>query len=103
MELFSSCLDVWDVSEGFPDDVGEVGGDEQVGDFGMECVSGEECRGPVRVVVVQRAVVCLGSAEVPLELCRGGLEAFNWVCEVFAIWALKVMRVEWGGICQLGV
>ena len=53
MELFSSCLDAWDVGEGFPDDVGEVGGDEQMGDFGMERVSGEECRGPVRVVVMQ--------------------------------------------------
>ena len=85
MELVSSCLDVWDVGEGFPDDVGEVGGDEQMGDFGMERVSGEKCRGPVRVVVVQRAMVFLGSAEVPLELCRGGLEACDWVCEVFAI------------------
>ena len=37
-----------------------VGGDEQMGDFGMERVPGEECRGPVRVVVVQRAVVFLG-------------------------------------------
>ena len=60
MELFSSCLDVWDVGEGLPDDVGEVGGDEQMGNFGMECVLGEECRVPVRVVVVQRAVGVLG-------------------------------------------
>ena len=52
-ELFSSCLDVWDVGEGFSDDVGEVGGDEQMGDFGMERVSGEVCRGPVHIVVVQ--------------------------------------------------
>ena len=67
IQLVSSRLDVWDVGEGFPDDVGEVGGDEQMGDFGMKRVSGEECRGPVRVVVVQRAVVFLGSAEVLLE------------------------------------
>ena len=93
MELFSSCLDVWDVGEGFPDDVGEVGGDEQMGDFGMERVSGEECRGPVRVIVMQGAMVFLGSAEVPLKLCGGGLQAFNWVCEVFAIWSREVMRV----------
>ena len=72
-ELFPSCLDVWDVGEGFPDDVGEVGGDEQMGDFGMERVPGEECRIPVRVVVMQGAVVCWGSAEVPLEFYRGGL------------------------------
>ena len=77
MELFPSCLDVWDVGKGFPYDVGEVGGDEQMGDFGMEYVSGEECRGLVRVVVVQRAVMFLGSAEVPLELCRGGLEVMR--------------------------
>ena len=69
MELFSSCLDVWDVGEGFPDDVGEVGGDEQMGDFGMERFPGEECRVPVHVVVMQRAVVFWESAEVPLELC----------------------------------
>ena len=93
MELFSSCLYVWDVGEGFPDGVGEVGGDEQMGDFCMERVSGEECRGPVRVVVMQGAVVFLGSAEVPLELCGGGLQAFNRVCEVFAIWSREVMRV----------
>ena len=73
MELFSFCLDVWDVGEGFPDDVGEVGGDEQMGDLGIERVSGEECLGPVRVIGMQGAVVFLGSAEVPLELCRGGL------------------------------
>ena len=73
MELFSSCLYVWDVGEGFPDDVGEVGGDEQMGDFGIERVPGEECRRPVRVVVMQGAVVCWGSAEVSLELGRGGL------------------------------
>ena len=53
MELFSFCLDVWDIGEGFPDDVGEVGGDEQMGDFGMERVPGEECGCPVCVVVVQ--------------------------------------------------
>ena len=41
--------------------------DEQMGNFGMECVSGEECRVPCCVSVVQRAVVLLGSAEVPLE------------------------------------
>ena len=73
MELFSSCLYVGDVGEGFPDDVGEVGGDEQMGDFGMERVSGEECRLPVCVVVMQGAVVCWGSAEVSLEFGRGGL------------------------------
>ena len=59
----------------------------------MERVSAEECRGPVRVVVVQGGVVFLGSAEVPLELCGGGLQAFNWVCEVFDIWSREVMRV----------
>ena len=57
-ELFLSCLNVWDVGEGFPDDVGEVGGDEQMGDFGMERVPGEECGRPVRVIFVQGAVVC---------------------------------------------
>ena len=62
-------------------------------EFGMKRVPGEEFRGPVCVVVVQRAVVFLGSAGVPLELCRGGLEACDWVCEVFAIWAREVMRV----------
>ena len=62
----------------------------------MERVPGEECRGPVRVVVVQRAVVFLGSAKVPLKLGSGSLEAFNRVCEVFAIGAREVMRVEWG-------
>ena len=64
--MFTSCLDVWDVGEGFPDEVGDVGRDEQMGNFGMECGSGEECRVPVCVVVVQRAVMFLGSAEVPL-------------------------------------
>ena len=93
MELFSSCLDVWDVGEGFPDDVGEVGGDEQMGNFGMERFSGEECRDLVRVVVMQGGVVFLGSTEVSLELCGGGLQAFNWVCEVFAIRSREVMRV----------
>ena len=67
MELFSSCLDVWDVGEEFPDDVGEVGGDEQMVNFGMSRVPGEECRCPVCFLVVQRAVVFLGSAEVSLE------------------------------------
>ena len=73
MKLFSSCLDVWDVGEGFPDDVGEVSGDEQMGNFGMERVSGEECRLPVCVVVMQGAVVCWGTAEVFLEFGRGSL------------------------------
>ena len=68
MELFTFCLDVRDVGEGSPYDVGDVGGDEKMGNFGMECVSGEECRVPVCVSVVQGAVVFLGSAEVPLEL-----------------------------------
>ena len=87
MELFSSCLDVWDVGEGFLDDVVEVG------KFGMKRVSGEECRGSVHVIVMQGAVVFLGSAEVPLKFCGGVLQAFNWVCEVFAIWSREVMRV----------
>ena len=47
LELITSCLDVWDVGEGFPYEVGEVCGDEQMGNFGMECGSGEECRVPV--------------------------------------------------------
>ena len=73
MELFSSCLYVWDVGEGFPNDVAEVGGDEQMGDFGMERVPGEECRIPVCVVVMQGAVVFWGSAEVSLKFGRCGL------------------------------
>ena len=52
LELFTSCLDVWDVGEGFPDEVGEVGRDEQMGNFGMERGSGEECRVPVCVSVM---------------------------------------------------
>ena len=52
LELLTSCLDIWDVSEGFPYEVGEVCGDEQVGDFGVERVSGEECCVPVCVRVV---------------------------------------------------
>ena len=52
LELLTSCLDIGDVGEGFPYEVGEVGGDEQMGDFGVERVAGEECCVPVCVRVV---------------------------------------------------
>ena len=47
LELLTSCLDIWDVGEGFPYEVKEVGGD-----FGVERVAGEECCVPVCVRVV---------------------------------------------------
>ena len=77
MELFPTFVYIGDVGKGFPDDVGNVGGDLEVGDFLMEGVPGEECGGPVRVFFVQRAVVFLGLAELPFELCGRGLEAFD--------------------------
>ena len=52
LELLTSCLDIWDVGEGFPYEAGEVGGDEQMGNFGVECGSGEECCVPVCVCVM---------------------------------------------------
>ena len=38
LELFPSCLYVGYVCEGFPDDVGEVGGDLEMGYFRSEGV-----------------------------------------------------------------
>ena len=64
-----------------------------MGDFGMEGVPGEECGGPVRGFFVQKAVVFWESAEVPFELCGSGLEAFDWVGEVFTVRAREIMRV----------
>ena len=52
VELFPSCLYVGYVGEGFPDEVGEVGGDLEMGDFRSEGVPREECGGPVRVLFV---------------------------------------------------
>ena len=76
-----------------PDDVGEVGGDEQMCNFGVERVPGEECGRPVCVIVVQGAVVCWGAAEVSFEFGRGCLQAFNWVCKVLAVWAREIVRI----------
>ena len=64
-----------------------------MGDFRTEGVPGEVCGGPVCVLFMQRAMVFGGSAEVQFKLGGRGLEAFNWVSEVFAIWAREVMRV----------
>jgi hypothetical protein len=82
VELFSACMDIWNVGKGFPDDVGEVGGDLEVGYFRMEGVPREECSDPDRIFLVLKAVVFWGSAEVPFELCGGGLKTFDGVGEV---------------------
>ena len=37
-----------------------------------------------------------GSAEVPFKLGGRGLEAFNWVGEVFTVWAREITWVKWG-------
>ena len=50
-----------------------MGGDEQMCDFGMERVPGEECGRPVCVVVMQGAVVGEGAAEVSFEFGRSSL------------------------------
>ena len=67
-----------------------------MGDFCSEGVPGEECGGPVCVLFMQRAMVFRGSAEVPLELGRRGLEALDWVSEVFTIRAREITWVKWG-------
>ena len=52
VELFPSCLYVGYVCEGFPDEVGEVGGDLEMGYFRSEGVPREECGGPVSIMFV---------------------------------------------------
>ena len=52
LELFPSCLYIGYVGEGFPDEVGEVGGDLEMGYFRSEGVPREECGGPVGVLFV---------------------------------------------------
>ena len=96
VELFPSCLYVGNVGEGFPDEVGEVGGDLEVGYFRLEGVPGKECGGPVGVLFVQGTMVFWGSTEVPLELSGRGLEALNWVSEVFTVGAREIAWVKWG-------
>ena len=66
-----------------------------MGDFRSEGVPGEECSGPVCILFMQRAMVFWGSAEVPLELGDRGLEALNWVSEVFTIGAREITWVKW--------
>ena len=52
MELFPSCLYVGYVCERFPDEVGEVGGDLEMGYFRSEGDPREECSGPIGIIVV---------------------------------------------------
>ena len=52
VELFPSCLYVGYVCERFPDEVGEVGGDLEMGYFCSEGVPREECSGPIGIIVV---------------------------------------------------
>ena len=52
VELVPSCLYVGYVGEGFLDEVGEVGGDSEMGYFRSEGVPREECGGPVGVLFV---------------------------------------------------
>ena len=57
MELLGEVLpasgDVGDVSEGFPDEVAEVGRDMEMGNLGLEDVPVLECGAPVGIGVVE--------------------------------------------------
>ena len=50
-----------------------MGGDEQMCNFGVKRVPGEECGRPVCVSFVQGAVVGDGAAEVSFEFGRSSL------------------------------
>ena len=67
-----------------------------MGDYCRGGVPGEECGGPVCVLFMQRAEVFGGSAKVPFKLGGRGLKAFNWVGEVFTVWAREITWVKWG-------
>ena len=68
MELRSSCFDFGYVRDGFPDENGEMRGDQKVCDVGLEGGSRFDDLSPVRVVIVEGSLMMGWAAVVSFEL-----------------------------------
>ena len=68
MELCSACLDVGYVCDGFPDEIGKVGGDHEVRNVGLKGCARFDDFGPVCVVGVEGFLMMGWAAVVSFEL-----------------------------------